>query len=81
VVKRGWAYTRRTDSAGIAATAATVAICAQVVLMLFDPHLTYRGSGDALFMILALTRILPGESKPDPIPASAIRWGTYDFAA
>lgn len=87
VVKKGWAYGQRTDSAGIAATAATVAICAQVVLMLFDPHLTYRGSGDALFMILALARILPGEKKPDarmtrlPNTASAIRWGTHDVVA
>jgi hypothetical protein len=73
VVKKGWAYTQRADSAGIAATAATVAICAQVVLMLFDPHLTYRGSGDALFMIMALARILPAGQKPDaarelPVP-------------
>jgi hypothetical protein len=87
VVKKGWAYGQRSDTAGIAATAATVAICAQVVLMLFDPHLTYRGSGDALFMILALARILPGEKKPDsrmtrlPSTASAIRWGTHDVVA
>jgi putative peptidoglycan lipid II flippase len=74
VVKKGWAYGQRTDPAGIAATAATVAICAQVVLMLFDPHLTYRGSGDALFMILALARILPNT-------ASASRWGTHDVVA
>jgi len=64
VVRKGWAYTRRADAAGIAATAVTVAMCAQVILMLFDPHLTYRGSGDALFMILALARILPGRQTP-----------------
>ncbi len=64
VVRKGWAYTRRADAAGIAATAVTVAMCSQVILMLFDPHLTYRGSGDALFMILALARILPGRRMP-----------------
>ena len=59
VLRKGWIYMRRADTAGIAATAVTVAICAQVVLMVFDPHLTYRGSGDALFLILALVRKLP----------------------
>jgi murein biosynthesis integral membrane protein MurJ len=64
VIRKGWAYARRADSAGIAATAVTVAMSAQLVLMLFDPHLTYRGSGDALFMTLALVRILPGGRTP-----------------
>jgi murein biosynthesis integral membrane protein MurJ len=64
VIRKGWAYARRADSAGIAATAVTVAICAQLVLMVFDPHLTYRGSGDALFMALALVRILPAGQAP-----------------
>jgi hypothetical protein len=55
---------RRVDSAGIAGTAVAVAMCSQVVLMLFDPHLTYRGAGDAIFMVLALVRVLPGPQKP-----------------
>jgi putative peptidoglycan lipid II flippase len=59
-VRKGWAYTRRADAAGIAATAVVTAVCAQVFLMFLDPHLTYRGSGDAFFMILALVRRLPG---------------------
>ena len=59
VLRKGWTYMRRADTAGIAATAVTAAICAQVVLMIFDPHLTYRGSGDALFLILGLVRKLP----------------------
>jgi len=64
VLRKGWAYARRADAAGIAATAVTTAVCSQVVLMLIDPHLTYRGSGDALFLILALMRKLPGRSGP-----------------
>jgi putative peptidoglycan lipid II flippase len=59
-VRKGWAYTRRSDATGIAATAVVTALCAQAVLMILDPHLTYRGSGDLLFMILALVRPLPG---------------------
>jgi hypothetical protein len=32
------------------------------VSMIFDPHLTYRGSGDAFFLILGLVRMLPGKT-------------------
>jgi putative peptidoglycan lipid II flippase len=61
VIRKGWACARRPDAAGIAATAVTTAMCSQVVLMFLDPHLTYRGSGDALFLVLALVRGLPGQ--------------------
>ena len=86
VVKKGWAYSRRADAAGIAATAAIVAGCTQLVLMLFDPHLTYRGSGDAFFMLIALVRILPsvaGGSRMTRRPSTAIasRWGSHDLVA
>jgi hypothetical protein len=58
-IRKGWAYTQRADATGIAATALTVALIAQIFLMFLDPHLTYRGSGDAFFLILALLRSLP----------------------
>jgi putative peptidoglycan lipid II flippase len=61
VLRKGWAYARRADAAGVAATAVFTVLCAQVFLMLLDPHLTYRGSGDALFLILALVRVLPSQ--------------------
>lgn len=52
---RGWPLARRHPGvAGVAATGVVAAVAANVVLMLLDPHLTYRGAGDALFMTLAL---------------------------
>jgi hypothetical protein len=69
VIRKGWAYARRADAAGIAGTAVAVAMCSQVVLMAFDPHLTYRGSGDALFLLLALVRKLPAR-RTSPVSVS-----------
>ena len=64
VLRRSVTYARRADPAGVAATAVAAAICAQVVVMTFDPHLTYRGSGDEIFMMLALIRALPSRRRP-----------------
>jgi len=73
VIRKGWAYAQRADAAGIAATAVAAAMCSQVVLMLFDPHLTYRGSGDALFLLLALIRGLPTRrTRPGSVGYPAI---------
>jgi murein biosynthesis integral membrane protein MurJ len=72
VIGKGWAYARRADAAGIAATAVTAAMCSQVVLMIFDPHLTFRGSGDAVFLLLALIRKLPAR-RTSPAAGSSPR--------
>jgi hypothetical protein len=48
---------KRTDAVGIAATSAFSYLVAMTVTMLFDPHLTMRGSADLFFPLLALSSI------------------------
>ena len=53
--KRGWqAAWRRADARSVAGIAVFVAVIVIAVLMVFDPHLTYRGSGDEFFSLIAL---------------------------
>jgi hypothetical protein len=59
VMRKGFSYARRADAAGVVGFALAVAVTAQAFTMIFDPHLTFRGSGDAFFLTLALLRVLP----------------------
>jgi putative peptidoglycan lipid II flippase len=62
--RRGWSAARRGQGGrSVAGVAVVAAIAVITVLMIFDPHLTYRGSADAFFSLLALAA--PRASYPN----------------
>jgi hypothetical protein len=72
VARRGWRAARdRQDGRAVAGAALFTAIIVISVVMTFDPHLTYRGTGDAFFTLLALAAPLPGRTIGSRMPAAA----------
>src|SRR5262249_40580561 len=58
-LRRCWEIARRrSDPTAIACVALVCALASNVIVMLFDPHLTYRRTADVLFVLLALGRPL-----------------------
>ncbi|HEX3335143.1 MAG TPA: hypothetical protein VHS54_01700 [Jatrophihabitans sp.] len=78
-LRLGWPVARnRSDAAGTAGIVVCVAVPVMSVLMIFDPHLTYRGAAEEMFAMLALAG-LPGlaSGRMRPRPARRPRVPAY----
>ncbi len=62
-MRRAWALARVPDVVGVAALGVFATLASQVVVMWFDPHLTYRGSADALIALMAMARPAMSQTK------------------
>jgi hypothetical protein len=62
-MRRAWTLAHVPDVVGIAALGIFATLASQLVVMWFDPHLTYRGSSDALFALMAMARPALSQTK------------------
>jgi murein biosynthesis integral membrane protein MurJ len=66
--KQAWRAARaRRDARSIAGIAVFTMLITIVVLMIFDPDLTYRGSGDELFFLIAMAASRNRRTEPVPV--------------
>lgn len=66
-LRRSWAAARywpTTNTYSLIGTAVFAVIAADIALMVFDPHLTYRGAADAMYILLALLRPMAAGNGP-----------------